>query len=60
MLQIKTALADSGAVYIRSPYNQEMWPETLDYAGRAIEPSVALIKAVHGHIVQLVQHIPDY
>lgn len=60
MMQIKTALADSGAVYIRNPYDQETWPETLDYAGRAIEPSVALVKAVHAHVVQLVQHIPDY
>jgi hypothetical protein len=60
MMQIKTALADSGAVFIRNPYNQETWPETLDYAGRAIEPSIALVKAVHGHIMQLVQNIPDY
>ena len=60
MMQIKTALADPGAVYIRSPYNQETWPETLDYAGRPIEPSVALVKAIHAHIVQIVQHIPNY
>ncbi|HEY5002659.1 MAG TPA: DinB family protein [Ktedonobacteraceae bacterium] len=60
MMQIKTALADSGAVYIRNPYNQETWPEKLDYAGRAIEPSVMLVKAVHVHIVQLVHHLPDY
>jgi hypothetical protein len=60
MMQIKTALAEPGVVYIRNPYNQETWPETLDYAGRAIKPSVALVKAIHAHIVQLVQHIPDY
>lgn len=60
MMQIKTALADSGTVFIRNSYNQETWPETLDYAGREIEPSVALVKAIHAHIVQLVQHVPDY
>ncbi len=60
MMQIKTALAESGAVYIRTPYNQETWPETLDYAGRAIGPSVALVKAIHSHIAQLLQHVPNY
>lgn len=60
LMQMKTALAQSGSVYIRNIYDQEMWPESLDYAGRPIEPSVALMKAVHNHIVQLLQHVPDY
>ncbi len=60
VMQIKIALAEPGVAYIHNSYNQETWPETLGYAGRAIEPSIALIKAVHAHIMQLVQHIPDY
>ncbi|MDQ2885844.1 MAG: DinB family protein [Chloroflexota bacterium] len=58
--QFKTALAQSGATYIRTTYNQETWPITLTYAERSIEPSVALIKASRGHILQLLHSIPDY
>lgn len=60
LLQIKTALAQSGSIYIRNPYDQDHWVQSLDYAGRPIEPSLALIKAVHAHIAQLLHHIPDY
>jgi hypothetical protein len=34
-------------------------PRTLDYARRPIESSLALFRAIHEHIEQLVQHIPD-
>jgi DinB superfamily len=60
MGQFKTALAQSGATYIRNTYNQETWPITLAYAERPIESSVALIKASRGHILQLLHAIPDY
>lgn len=60
VLQIKTALAQSGSIYIHNPYDQDHWVQSLDYAGRPIEPSLALIKAVHAHIAQLLHHIPDY
>lgn len=60
LLQIKTSLAQSGSIYIRNPYDQDHWVQSLDYAGRPIEPSLALVKAVHAHIAQLARHIPDY
>ncbi len=60
LMMIKSALAQSGSVFVRSPYDQDHWVQALDYNGRAIEPSVALVKAVHAHIAQLLHHIPDY
>ena len=60
LLLIKTALAQSGSVFVRNPYDQDHWVQSLDYAGRPIEPSLALVKAVHAHIAQLAHHIPDY
>lgn len=59
-LVIKAALAASGA-----SYNQE-WYTTdnacfipLDYAGRSIEPALALFRATRAHIAQLLHHLPD-
>jgi len=56
---IKAALAASGA-----SYNQEWYStdnacfEPLDYAGRSIEPALALFRATRAHIVQLLSHLP--
>jgi catechol 2,3-dioxygenase-like lactoylglutathione lyase family enzyme len=55
-----SALAQSGCTFIRNPYDQDRWVETLAYNERAIEPSLALIKAMRWHIAQLFQHIPDH
>jgi catechol 2,3-dioxygenase-like lactoylglutathione lyase family enzyme len=55
-----SALAQSGGTFIRPPYDQDHWVETLAYNQRAIEPSVALIKASRRYIAQLFQHIPDH
>ncbi len=59
LMMIKTALAQSGATYVRNPYDQDEWVKALDYAHRPIEPSVALVKAIHAHISQLLHHFPD-
>ena len=58
-----SALAQSGRTFIRNSYNQDdqdHWAETLVFKERAIEPSLALIKATRQHLVQLFQHIPDH
>jgi catechol 2,3-dioxygenase-like lactoylglutathione lyase family enzyme len=60
LLAIKTALAQSGSTYVRNPYDQDIWVKALDYSGRSIEPSLALIKAIRAHIAQLLQHVTDY
>lgn len=60
LMAIKTALAQSGSTFIRNPYDQDYWVETLAYQERAIEPSLALIKAVRQHLAQLFQQIPDH
>lgn len=60
LMHIKTALADSGHVYIRPPYDQELWPQSLEYTKRPIEPSVTFVRASRNHISQLLQYVPDY
>lgn len=60
LLTLKSALAQSGSTYVRNSYDQAHWVEALAYRQRAVEPSVALIKATHQHLAHLMQHIPDY
>jgi len=55
-----SALAQSGGTFIRNPYDQDHWVETLAYKERAIEPSLALIKATRQHLAHLFQHIPGH
>lgn len=58
LIAIKTAIANSGSTVVRNPYDQALWAKELRYDRRPIEPSLALIKAVHTHIAQLVEDIP--
>lgn len=59
---IKAALGNSQGVFSLQWYwdiPQDTWVERWDYAGRAIEPSLALFRANRCHVVQLVGQIPD-
>jgi uncharacterized damage-inducible protein DinB len=59
---IKAALGHSRGLFSFCWYwdkPQEEWAEDWHYAGRAIEPSLALFRANRRHIVQLLQQIPD-
>ena len=38
---------------------QTEWAENWKYASRPIEPSLALLRANRGHMVELIQQIPD-
>lgn len=60
LMIFESALAQSGSTFIRNTYDQAHWAETLAYKERAIEPSLALIKATRRHIAQLLQHVPDH
>ena len=63
LMMVTTALAQSGSTFIRNSYNQDdqdHWVETLVYTERAIEPSLALFKAMRRHFAHLFQHIPDH
>jgi len=60
LMAFKSALAQSGSTFIRNPYDQDHWVQALAYKQRAIEPSLALIKATRQHITHLLQHIPDH
>jgi uncharacterized damage-inducible protein DinB len=58
---IKAALGNSRKLFSYLWYwdiPQDTWAESWSYAGRAIEPSLALFRANRGHIVQLLQTIP--
>jgi hypothetical protein len=61
-MHIKAALGNSDGVFSVLWYweiPQDRWVENWDYAGRAIEPSLALFRANRRHIGQLVQRVPD-
>jgi catechol 2,3-dioxygenase-like lactoylglutathione lyase family enzyme len=60
LLIFESALARSGSTFLRNSYDQAHWAEALAYKQRAIEPSLALIKATRWHLVQLFPHIADY
>jgi catechol 2,3-dioxygenase-like lactoylglutathione lyase family enzyme len=59
-MAFKSALAQSGSLFIRNPYDQDHWVEALAYTERAIEPSLALLKAMREMLAQLFQQIPDH
>jgi uncharacterized damage-inducible protein DinB len=59
---IKAALGNTSGTFTLQWYwdkPQGEWVESWDYAGRAIEPSLALFHANRDHIVQLLDQIPD-
>jgi hypothetical protein len=60
LMSIKCALAQSGSTFVRPPYDQDRWAKEFAYDKRPIEPSLALIKAVHWSISQLFEYIPDH
>ncbi len=59
---IKAALGNSKGEFSLQWYwdrPQDAWVESWNYAGRAIEPSLALLNANRRHVVQLLERIPD-
>ncbi len=59
---IKAALGNSGDTFTLQWYwdkPQDEWVEIWNYAGRAIELSLALFRANRRHIVQLLSQTPD-
>ena len=59
---IKMALGNSGARFDLQWYwdlPQDRWVQRWDYAGRAIEPALALLRANRRHVAQLLRQIPD-
>jgi len=59
---IKAALGNSSAVFTLEWYwtvEQDQWAERWNYAGRALEPSLALFEASRRHIVQLLEQVPS-
>lgn len=56
---IKAALGKPGCAYELDWYDPEnTWAETLEYARRPIAPDIALLRANHRHIEQLLSHLP--
>ncbi len=59
-MAIKAALSNSGCLYRHDWYTPDnVCAESLDYAGRAIEPAIALFRANRVHVLQLVHHLPN-
>jgi uncharacterized damage-inducible protein DinB len=58
----KAALGNSSGTFSLQWYwdrPQDEWVESWDYAGRDLEPSLALFRANRRHILQLLRQIPD-
>jgi len=58
---IKAALGNSEATFSLQWYwdlPQDTWVERWDYAGRALEPSLALFETNRRHTLQLLRHVP--
>ncbi|SRR5579885_601220 len=59
-MAIKAALSNSGCLYRHDWYTPDnVCAESLDYAGRAIEPAIALFRAHRAYVLQLVHHLPN-
>lgn len=57
---ITVAVGNSGCRYDQKWYDtRNTFAETLAYARRAVEPSVALFRANHRHLEELLSRIPD-
>ncbi len=59
---IKRAIGNPGGEFDLGWYwamPQDEWVKSWAYAGREIGPSLALFRASRGHIVQLLEHIPE-
>lgn len=56
---LKAACGKPGCSYSMGWYDQDAWPEGLDYAGRDLEPALASLAASRRYVVDLLQSIPD-
>jgi uncharacterized damage-inducible protein DinB len=57
---IKVALGAPGSTFCFDWYpGNEPWAARFDYAGRAVEPAVALLRAHRLHLAQLLEYLPD-
>lgn len=61
-MAVKQALGNDRSEFPMDWYRavpQDTWPDRWAYARRPIAESLALIKAIREHVVQLVEHAPD-
>ena len=57
---IKAALGQSGCVYRLDWYDPgNRWAQTLEYARRPVAPALALLRANHRQLEDLLRHLPD-
>lgn len=59
---VKRAIGNPGGEFDLAWYwemPQDEWAKSWAYASRAIEPSLTLFRSNRGHIVQLLEHLPD-
>ncbi len=55
---LRYAIAEPGRLYRPNPYDPDAWDAGLRSDRRPIQPSVALFRAVHEHLLQLIEHVP--
>ena len=57
--RLRYAVAEPGRLVHPNPYNPDLWIEALGSDRRPVEPSVALFRATHAHMLQLIEYVPD-
>lgn len=55
---LRYAIAEPGRLYRPNAYDPDVWDAGPCSDRRPVQPSVALLRAVHGHLLQLIAHVP--
>lgn len=55
--RIRYVLAEKDPVIVG--YEQEVWADTLDYAGHPLEPALATVDAVRANTTALIRRLPE-
>lgn len=56
--RLRFGVAEPGRLYQPNTYSPDVWDQALASDRRPVGPSVALFRAVHEHMVQLVEFVP--
>lgn len=56
--RLRFGVAEPGRLYHPNTYSPDVWDRALASDRRPVGPSVALFRAVHGHMSQLIEFVP--
>lgn len=56
--RLRFGVAEPGRLYHPNTYSPDVWDQALASDRRPVRPSVALFRAVHEHMMQLIEYVP--